>query len=114
MKFVYSLILISSFLDANDMRALIFNGNCTTCHFINETKSAPSIVDVKKHYLNAFPTRDDFINYMSEFVKKPSLDKSIMLDAIRKHQLMPHIAFDDETIVDITSYIYDNDFNQSK
>ena len=110
MKFLYSLILVSSLLDASDMRALIFNGNCTTCHFIDETKSAPSMRDVKRSYLNAFPMKNDFINYMSDFIKNPSINKSIMLDAIKKHKLMPHIAFDDETIKDITSYIYDTDF----
>jgi len=109
MKYFY-IIFFTIILNASDDRALLFNGNCTTCHFPHETISAPSMADVKKRYKETFLTREDFIDYMSKWVAKPSKDNSLMLDAIEKHSLMPELGFEESVLREITSYIYDKDF----
>jgi hypothetical protein len=35
-----------------------------------------------------------------------------MLDAIEKHELMPELGFDIETLKTISEYIYETDFTQ--
>ena len=101
-----------SLLSAADMRSLLFHGNCTTCHFETKTVSAPSVVTIKENYLRAFPIKKDFIEYLSLWVVKPNKETSIMLDAIKKHGLMPELGFNINTLREISSYIYDTDFTK--
>lgn len=103
-------MLFYHLLEANDVSSLLFNGNCITCHKETKTESAPSVVEFKKRYMNAFKDREDFINYMSEWVQQPKEETSLMRDAIKKHGLMPDLGFDIETLRDISAYIYDTNF----
>ena len=106
MKFIILSILLLN-LEASNLEALLFNGNCTTCHFINEDKSAPSMKKIQAKYKKAFPKKVDFINYMSNWVKHPNKDTSLMSNAISKYGLMPELGFEKEVLKEITSYIYD-------
>ncbi|MDD2790816.1 MAG: cytochrome C [Sulfurimonas sp.] len=99
-------------INANEMGSLLFHGNCTTCHFENKTVSAPSVVDFKERYMTAFAEKKEFVKYMSEWVEHPKKETSIMLDAIEKHELMPELGFDIETLKTISEYIYETDFTQ--
>ena len=99
-------------LNASDNRALLFHGNCTTCHNEQKTISAPSVMEFKKNYLRAFPRKKDFVDYMSAWVVKPNKETSIMLDAIKKHKLMPELGYDLSTLEEISAYIYDTDFTK--
>ena len=49
---------------------------------------------------------------MSKWVFKPNAKTSIMLDAIKKHELMPELGYDLSTLREISSYIYDTDFTK--
>ncbi len=102
-------IFVTTLLASNS--ALLFSGNCITCHEINKTISAPSIVEVKNEYLRAFPYKNDFIKAMSTWVVKPNGETSIMLGAINKFNLMPNLGYDLNTLREITRYIYETDFN---
>jgi hypothetical protein len=110
MRYIVICFLLISNLEAN-YKALLFNGNCTTCHFKNKTVSAPSVAKFKEVYIVAFPKKEDFVDYISKWVKKPNAKTSLMDDAIKKHGLMPELAFDLSTLKEITEYIYDTDFS---
>jgi len=99
-------------LEANNYKSLLFNGNCTTCHFKNKAVSAPSIVELKKQYLSAFPDKKSFVDYMSKWVQYPNTETSLMTDAIKKYELMPELGFDLDTLKQISEYIYDTDFTK--
>ena len=107
MKIILIIFTISYYSYASDFKALLFNGNCTTCHFINEDKSAPSMKKVQSTYKKAFPIKKDFISYMYVWVKSPNIETSLMLNEIEKHELMPEIFFDDDTLKEIIEYIYE-------
>ena len=113
-KFKYLLLplAIVASLNAADMRSLLFHGNCITCHFEHKSVSAPSIDKIKENYMRAFPSREDFISYMANWIVKPSKDTSIMLDAIKKYELMPELGFEESTTREIASYIYDTNFSK--
>jgi len=98
-------------LQADNLGGLLLNGNCTTCHFERKTVSAPSVVDFRKKYLKAYPKKDDFVKNMISFIKNPNPKKSLMPKAIKKHELMPQIAFEEDTLSIIVKYIYDTDFS---
>ncbi len=107
-KLLLPLLALSLHADVN--APLYFNGNCTTCHEINRTVSAPSVKAFKSRYLDAFPKKKDFITYMSTWVHKPKQETSLMHDAIAKHEIMPELAFDLPTLEIIAEYIYQTDF----
>ncbi len=110
MKKTFLFLLSFLSLHADDMGALLFHGNCVTCHYEVESKSAPAMIEVRKRYKAAFPLKKDFVKYLSEWVHNPSAEKSIMQDAIAKYELMPQLAYEKDVLEDIAAYIYDTDF----
>ena len=107
-----SALLLSSFSYADNMGGLLFHGNCVTCHYELEEKSAPAMAEVRRRYLIAFPQKEEFVKYLSEWVHKPSKEGSIMQDAIKKHGLMPHLAYEKDVLQEIAEYIYRTDFTK--
>lgn len=112
MKKIFLILFIFINLNANNYGKLLFSGNCVTCHFETEKKSAPSIAEVRKHYLNAFPNKKDFVDYMSTWVLKPNAKTSLMTHSIEEFELMPELAYDQYTLRQIAEYIYKTDFNK--
>ncbi len=107
-RFVYILIIVFSPITwGADDGGLLFNGNCATCHHLQKASSAPTINEIRERYLQAFPNKHEFINYLSSFVLNPSAKKSLMHDKIEKYGLMPQLVFEKESVKSIASYIYD-------
>ena len=92
------------------MGALLFNGNCITCHHETQSISAPSISLIKENYFRAFPDEKEFVAYMSTWVLHPNEETSLMLDAVSEYKLMPELAYERETLQEIATYIYKTDF----
>ena len=110
---ILSITLLSS-LHASDLGHLLFHGNCTTCHFENKTVSAPSVADFRNIYLKKYPKKQDFTKAVTKFVNNPSEKSSLMPKAVKKHELMPHIDFEEDTLSIIVDYIYKTDFTKAK
>ncbi len=115
-KTTYKYIILTSALflqlSASDYGSLLFHGNCVTCHFESKAVSAPSIIEIREKYLTAFSKKEDFVAYISEWVKHPKEETSIMLDAVKKYELMPYLHYDLETLKEIAAYIYETDFTK--
>ena len=111
-KKVFVILAFAMNLQAFDLGPTLFHGNCTTCHFEKKTVSAPAVVDFKKIYLKKYPKKEDFICHMTKFVKKPDPKISLMPKAIKKHELMPEIFFEEDTLDMIIEYIYKTDFTK--
>ncbi len=115
MKSITVLFLLAlTLLKADNYDALLLNGNCTTCHFENQALSAPSLQDIRTHYIKKYPSKSDFVIAMSTWIKSPTLKDALMDAAVEKYGLMPELAFDIETLESITSYIYEHDFSTIK
>lgn len=112
MKKILSIFTIILNLEASSYEALLFHGNCVTCHFEQKSISAPSVVEFKQRYLQAFPKKEEFIEYMATWIEHPNAKTSLMNDAIIKYELMPELGFDIETVREISQYIYETDFTK--
>lgn len=112
MKILLISLLFFTNIFAIDYGQLFFQGNCVTCHYINEKKSAPSIAEVRENYLRAFPKEENFIQYMATWVLKPNKEMSIMQHSIDEFELMPELAYDEYTLKEIAKYIYKTDFSK--
>jgi len=110
-SYLFLLLFYGNSLIGNTLGSLLFHGNCITCHDKTKTISAPSMIEVQRHYKSAFPKKTDFIKYMSQWVAKPDKKTSIMLQAIDKHGVMPHLGFEVDALKEIVEYIYDTDFS---
>ena len=110
--FISILLLSTVSLNAGSIGSLLFHGNCITCHFETKDDSAPSIMSVRENYLRAFPDKKDFVDYMSKWVLHPIKEGSLMLDAIKKYELMPLLGYEESTLNIIAEYIYDTDFTK--
>ena len=108
-KIIIILLIVSSSYAKNNTSLLLLNGNCTTCHFINQSISAPSMKIVQSRYKEAFKDKQSFVNYMSNWINNPNKDGSLMRDMIKKYELMPHMQFDKQTLKEITTYLYENE-----
>jgi hypothetical protein len=103
----FSIFLFSFNLLASDkLSALLLNGNCITCHNA-QGKSAPPMIKVKQVYKKHFPNKQDFVINMSNWIKHPKIKTSLMPNEIKKYGLMPEIAFDEDTLLQITQYLYE-------
>ena len=112
MKTIIFILILLNNLFAN-YSALLFNGNCVTCHSTSSlNKSAPTIIEIKERYKSAFPLKEDFVLFMSSWVYNPKVETSIMSDAINKYKLMPNLAYDKDTLKEISEYIYTNEFKK--
>ena len=111
-KTTFIFLLLTLQLHATNYDALLFHGNCTTCHFENKAVSAPSVVAFRARYISVFPQKKDFVDYMTTWIVQPREETALMPDAIEKHGLMPEMAFDSETLKTISAYIYDTNFSK--
>lgn len=114
MKSLFFILFSFSLSLAGSYPSLFYHGNCTACHFKTKAVSAPSIKEVREHYIRAFPNRKDFVAYMSQWVYSPTEEGSIMQHAIEKYEIMPTLAYDKKTLEIIAGYIYDMKFEDTK
>lgn len=87
--------------------------HCYICHN-PKSKShdeiiAPPLWGMKKHYLEAYPAKEDFENAMLSFIQNPTEEKALMKGPIKRFGLMPKPAVSKEDLQKIVAYIYSNE-----
>jgi cytochrome c551/c552 len=88
---------------------------CYICHNPNSAQNemiAPPMIAIKKHYLNEATSRDQFVKEIMNWVKNPSKENSKMPGALIKFGIMPYQSFPEETIMEISEYLYDYDIDE--
>ena len=106
MKILFLVLFTFGSLYGKSEGRLLLYGNCITCHHETKSISAPSLKIIKKRYHEAFATKETFVKYMVEWVSSPNIKGSLMHDMIEKHELMPELGYDKDTLEKIASYIY--------
>ena len=89
------------------MYETIFDGNCGSCHTVNDASSAPLLQDIIKKYKDKYPNEKEFVKALSDWVYSPNRKKSLFPDAIKHYSLMPELGIDKETLQGIAAYLYD-------
>ena len=85
---------------------------CYPCHnpkTPHQELIAPPMIAIKKHYLKATASRDEFVKEIMNWVKGPNKENSKMPGALNKFGIMPYQTFPDQTISQIAEYLYDNE-----
>ena len=89
--------------------------NCYGCHSpfaTEESRIAPPMIAIKKHYINENTSKEDFINDVQHWIEDPTEEKARMFGAVRRFGVMPKTPFPKETIEQIADYIFDNQIDQ--
>jgi len=98
--------------DQSHLGKTLLEKECYTCHSPktpHQELIAPPMIAIKRHYLNATSSRDQFVKEIMNWVKSPNKENSKMPGALNKFGIMPYQTFPDETILQIAEYLYDNE-----
>ncbi len=89
--------------------------NCNVCHSPtagHDERIAPPMIAVKKHYLTAGISKEDFIKSIQDFMKNPNAQDSKMPGAVIRFGAMPKASYPESTITLIAEYLYEFDIEQ--
>jgi mono/diheme cytochrome c family protein len=102
----------------------LFNQYCAKCHadviemeeeggeIIYITKDAPYVQNVVKKLKSKTKSKDEFINYIKDYIQEPNKRKSLYgKRAIKKFGIMPSLKgiMSDEEITKLATYLYDGE-----
>jgi nitrate reductase cytochrome c-type subunit len=93
----------------------LMENKCYSCHSPKVAKEyilAPPMIEIKEIYTKSYANQEEFINAFQQFLSKPTKDKAIMKEAVKKHGLMPYQGSSDEEVSMIATYIYSNDIEK--
>jgi len=110
MKKLFLILFCSCLLHAATLGETLFHGNCITCHEIATTNSAPAIKEVQAQYKQHFATEERFIEFMVGWLQKPNAKTAIMRTSIAQFGLMPTLGYDEETLREIATFLYNSSF----
>ena len=83
--------------------------NATTSH---DSRLAPPMIAIKKHYINSSTTKEEFVNAIQAWVKNPNKDDAKMFGAVKRFGVMIKQPFAEDDIKLIADYMFDNDIDQ--
>ncbi|TXE16745.1 DUF3365 domain-containing protein [Psychroserpens burtonensis] len=89
--------------------------NCYVCHSptaSHDDRIGPPMVAVKKHYLEDGMTKEQFTNDIQNWINNPTKDTAKMHGAVKRFGVMPKQVFPEETIKQISDYMFDYDIEE--
>ena len=89
--------------------------NCFTCHSPDaseESRLAPPMEAVKRHYMEEEPTKEQFITTFVAFLQDPKAENSKMPGAVNRFGVMPKMEFSEEQLLQVATYVFDTKLEQ--
>jgi len=122
-KYSQKAIKVEKNIHKDDPRMKIFEKNCASCHAAilgiendggynnSYITAAPYIVDLVKELKSKTATKEEFSNFIREYIKNPDKRKTLYgKKAIKKFGLMPSLKgkISEEDITQLVDFLYDN------
>ena len=123
MKFKNTLLLtvgtifaMTSFVNAEDTAEILFDAKCASCHSKTRptdmsTVVAPALMGVMRHIKMTYPSKDDAVKFMVDYILEPTKEKAIcMPKKIERFGLMPSQKGNvtEAELEKITAWMFDN------
>ncbi|WP_179352122.1 Tll0287-like domain-containing protein [Winogradskyella vidalii] len=89
--------------------------NCYLCHSPTASETdriGPPMVAIKRHYISKNTTKADFVAAMQTWIENPNIDDAKMPGAVKRFGVMPYQHYPEETIAQISDYMYDFEIDQ--
>jgi len=99
----------------NHLGKKLMENNCYACHSPSaseQNRIGPPMIAIKKRYINSETTKAEFTESMQAWVKNPNTEDAKMFGAVKRFGVMPKLSFSEETIAQITDYMYDFNIEQ--
>lgn len=84
--------------------------HCQTCHAVGELAMeemlAPPLWGVRAHYLAKYSEPEAFVAAMTDFILKPSTEKSLMPQAVAHYGLKAPVSLNEDKIREVAWAIY--------
>ena len=94
---------------------VLMERQCYVCHSPSanyEQRLAPPMIAVKKHYVAANTTKEEFVKDIQNWFDNQTEDNARMYGAVRRFGVMPKLMIVKEDLNQISDYIFDNDIEQ--
>lgn len=90
---------------------MLFMQSCAVCHSLTGPATiAPPVFAFAERTKKDFPTEQEFVARVMDWVADPSADKALMREAVNKYGVMPKMDFSHVDVEAIAKYIYAGDF----
>ncbi len=93
----------------------LLENQCYVCHspvLSHDDRIAPPMIAIKKHYISENTSKEEFIKSMQNWIKNPTEENAKMYGAVKRFGLMPKQVYPEETIKQISDYLYDNEIEK--
>ncbi|MEQ8908904.1 MAG: DUF3365 domain-containing protein [Vicingaceae bacterium] len=107
-----AIILQACVSEAKAEALALMQNKCYSCHHptsAEDSRLAPPLFAVKKHYTKKYETKEVFVAAMKSFLNQPTEEKALMKGAIKKFGLMAAMQFPEAEIEVIANYMYENE-----
>ncbi|MDJ0833145.1 MAG: c-type cytochrome [Gammaproteobacteria bacterium] len=109
------LILLMPSTHASNEGKTMFETLCMSCHATSGPPTvAPPVFGIKNHVLRAYPKREDFINYIVQWVKQPDASRALMPGAVRRFGVMPALAYPEDQVRKVAEFLYDSNLRMPR
>lgn len=90
----------------------LYQSMCSACHVASGRPTvAPPLFGVKNHVMGAYPERQEFVEYIVQWVKNPQAERSLMPGAVRRFGVMPTLPYSETDVRAVAGFIYDADLS---
>ncbi len=104
------LLFLMPSVQASEEGKALFESLCMSCHIVSGRPSvAPPVFGMKNHVIQAYPRREDFINYIVQWVNNPDASRTLMPGAVRRFGLMPALPYPEEQVRKVAAFLYDTE-----
>ena len=93
----------------------IMETECYVCHspkIPEDSRIAPPMIAIKRQYIGASTTKEQFQKDFVNWVKAPTAERSKMPGALERFGIMPYQPFDENEVKLIAEYIYDHEIEK--
>ena len=113
---VGTIFAMTSFVNAEDTAEILFDAKCASCHSKTRptdmsTVVAPALMGVMRHIKMTYPSKDDAVKFMVDYILEPTKEKAIcMPQKIERFGLMPSQKGNvtEAELTKITAWMFDN------
>ena len=113
---VGTIFAMTSFVNAEDTAEILFDAKCASCHSKTRptdmsTVVAPALMGVMRHIKMTYPSKDDAVKFMVDYILEPTKEKAIcMPKKIERFGLMPSQKGNvtEAELTKITAWMFDN------
>jgi len=86
---------------------------CYICHSVtsesHDNLLAPPLEAIKRRYKMTYPTKDEFVEAITNWVVNPVEEDALMRGAVQNFNVMPNLMYNKEEVKKMATYIYNNE-----